>query len=63
MGFKESVKEFFIEMWRVLKITKKPGKEEYKMMLKITALGTLAVGAVGFVIYIVNIILKSYTGI
>lgn len=36
---------------RVLKMARKPTNEEYEKTSKITALGILAVGALGFAIY------------
>jgi len=37
---------------RVLKMARKPTNEEYKKTAKITGLGILVIGAIGFVIYI-----------
>ncbi|MFA6462123.1 MAG: protein translocase SEC61 complex subunit gamma [Candidatus Woesearchaeota archaeon] len=48
------VKRFFKECMRVIHITKKPSKEEYKNTLKITALGTAIIGALGFLIFILK---------
>jgi protein transport protein SEC61 subunit gamma-like protein len=38
---------------RVLKMARKPTNEEYEKTAKITGAGILAVGALGFVIYII----------
>ena len=38
---------------RVLKMARKPTNEEYEKTAKITGLGILAVGALGFMIYII----------
>jgi protein transport protein SEC61 subunit gamma-like protein len=38
---------------RVLKMARKPTNEEYEKTAKITALGIIAVGALGFVIYMI----------
>lgn len=38
---------------RVLKMARKPTNEEYEKTSKITALGILAVGALGFAIYMI----------
>jgi protein transport protein SEC61 subunit gamma-like protein len=38
---------------RVLKMARKPTNEEYEKTAKITAAGILAVGALGFTIYII----------
>ncbi len=39
---------------RVLKMARKPTNEEYEKTSKITGLGILLVGAVGFTIYIIK---------
>ncbi|MBS3163007.1 protein translocase SEC61 complex subunit gamma [Candidatus Woesearchaeota archaeon] len=45
-------KSFIKECIRVFQITKKPSKDEYKAIVKVTALGILIVGALGFIISI-----------
>lgn len=57
MSFKEKVKEnwiklksFIKESIRILKITKKPNKEEFKVIVKISGLGILLIGMTGFII-------------
>ena len=37
---------------RVLKLTKKPSREEFLTIAKVAGLGILAIGFVGFIIYI-----------
>lgn len=39
---------------RVLKMARKPTDEEYSRTVKITGTGILAIGAVGFLIYIIR---------
>lgn len=46
------VKRFIKETIRVLRITKKPDKEEYKSTVKVTALGAAIIGAIGFVLFL-----------
>ncbi|MEK6937699.1 MAG: protein translocase SEC61 complex subunit gamma [Nanoarchaeota archaeon] len=48
------VKRFIRECIRVIHVTKKPSKEEYKNTLKITALGTAIIGALGFLIFLLK---------
>jgi len=48
---------FLKEAYRVLRITKKPTKEEYKMVAKVTGLGILVIGALGFIIATVGLLL------
>lgn len=50
MAFKEFVRESI----RVLKITKKPTKEEFKSIVKVTGIGILIIGMIGFVIQLVR---------
>lgn len=57
MPFKEKVKEnwiklksFIKESIRILKITKKPNKEEFKVIVKISGLGIILIGMTGFII-------------
>jgi len=46
MGFKSFLKE----CRRVLKVTKKPSKQEFGVIVKISGLGILAIGLIGFVL-------------
>ena len=48
------------EYARVLRITKKPSKEEYKSIVKASALGMVIIGLVGFVIHMVSQALTLY---
>ena len=41
------------EYRRVLKITKKPTKDEFKTIVKISGLGILAIGFIGFLIQMI----------
>jgi protein transport protein SEC61 subunit gamma-like protein len=53
-GYKESklrkVKNFLKECRRILKVTKKPSREEYKTIVKVSAIGMGIVGLLGFLI-------------
>ena len=46
----QKFKSFLIECRRVWQITKKPTKEELKTIVKVTGIGILIIGALGFVI-------------
>jgi len=46
------LKSFYRECIRVLKITRKPNKEEYKTIVKITSLGILIIGLIGFILLV-----------
>ncbi len=43
----------FRDYKRVFSITKKPKMEEFKMISKVTALGTLLIGAIGFAVFMI----------
>ncbi len=54
-----SAKSFIIECKRVLMLTKKPSKEEFKTIVKVTAAGLALIGLLGFII---NMAGKLVTG-
>ncbi|MDP2749540.1 MAG: protein translocase SEC61 complex subunit gamma [Nanoarchaeota archaeon] len=54
-----SLKEFWEECKRVLKVTKKPDRQELSMVVKVTGLGMLIIGMVGFLITLLNKFLLS----
>ena len=41
------------EWRRVYRITKKPGKEEYVSIVKVTGLGIIIIGLIGFAIFLI----------
>jgi len=47
------LKSFILECKRVFRITKKPSKEEYKGIVKISAIGIAVIGILGFIIQII----------
>ncbi len=53
------LKRFFKECMRVLRVTKKPDWEEFKLLVKITGAGLLVIGAIGFLIFIVDKLLTA----
>lgn len=48
------VKKFLKETLRVIRITKKPNREEYITLTKVTGLGIAILGLLGFVIFIIK---------
>jgi len=52
------IKSFFIESKRVLRITKKPSMEEFKITLKVTGIGLLIIGLIGFLIQVTYLLIK-----
>ena len=54
MNVQENIDKFIKDSKRVLKVSRKPDKEEYFELAKISALGVLVVGAIGFVIVLLG---------
>lgn len=48
------IKSFYNECVRVFKITKKPTKEEFKAIVKVSGLGILLIGLIGFIIHFID---------
>lgn len=46
----KKAKRFYLECLRVLKVTKKPTGDEFKTIVKVSGLGILIIGFVGFLI-------------
>jgi len=47
---KEKITSFYLQCVRVWHLLKKPTNEEFKAIAKVSALGILAIGAVGFIV-------------
>jgi len=50
------LKSFINECIRVLRVTKKPDKVEFTTIVKVSGLGILIIGLVGFVIQMVRVL-------
>ena len=48
----QRLKSFSLECLRVLKVTKKPTKEEFKIIVKVSAIGILFIGVIGFIVHV-----------
>jgi protein transport protein SEC61 subunit gamma-like protein len=48
------IKNYVIECRRVLKVTKKPTNTEFKTIVKVSGLGMIIVGLLGFLIVLVK---------
>jgi protein transport protein SEC61 subunit gamma-like protein len=53
MDIKTNTKSFIVKCGRVWKIMRKPTTEEYKVVSKVSILGLLAIGLLGFAISLV----------
>ena len=52
-------KRYIMQCRRVLRITQKPNMEEFKSIVKITGIGMLAIGFIGFLVIIAAHYLKT----
>ncbi|MFB6203752.1 MAG: protein translocase SEC61 complex subunit gamma [Candidatus Nanohaloarchaea archaeon] len=59
-GLKNEVLDRLREYRRVLKISEKPDREEFEMSAKITGVGILLIGAIGFIFYLLANLLPQY---
>ncbi len=48
------IKNYVLHCWRVLQVTKKPDKFEYKTVVKASGLGIAVIGLIGFLFHMVN---------
>ena len=53
-NWQSKVKRFIKETIRVIRVTKKPGKTEYISIVKVTGIGILAIGLLGFLIFLIK---------
>jgi protein transport protein SEC61 subunit gamma-like protein len=56
----ESVGQAIRAHLRVLKLTKKPSREEFLTIAKVAGVGILAVGAIGFIVYVLLTMLPQW---
>ena len=59
MPIKAKLKKRLKEYGRVLRITKKPGVEEFKSIAKVTAIGLLLIGLIGFLMHLAAVFIKG----
>ena len=50
MNIKETTSDFIKQSKRVLKVARKPDREEYFNFSKVTAIGIAVIGVIGFII-------------
>ena len=53
----QKFKNYITECRRVLRVTKKPTNEEFKAIVKVSGLGILVIGAIGFLVQLIEIML------
>ncbi|MDA1196861.1 MAG: protein translocase SEC61 complex subunit gamma [Nanoarchaeota archaeon] len=49
------MKSFMYECLRVLKVTKRPDRKEFGVIVKVSGLGMLLIGLIGFTIQMIKI--------
>jgi protein transport protein SEC61 subunit gamma-like protein len=52
------LKSFIIQCKRVFKVTRKPGREEFMVIVKVSAIGILIIGFIGFIINMIGQFVK-----
>lgn len=57
-NWKRAFQKKMAEWRRVLKITRKPDREEFSMSAKVTGAGILIIGAIGFAIYFLATVIE-----
>ncbi len=55
----ENLKKFITECKRVLRITKKPDREEFLTIVKISSIGMGLIGLIGFIVFFIKHILTK----
>jgi len=55
--WKVKLKSFLGECVRVLRITKKPDAVEFKTIVKVSGLGILIIGSIGFIVTMTKLLL------
>ena len=51
------IRRFATQCIRVLKITKRPDKDEYRMLVKVSGLGIAVIGMIGFLLHVIWVLL------
>ena len=54
MSWKDAIKNYVAECYRVLLVTKKPDRTEFKTVVKVSGLGILVIGLIGFILHLLN---------
>jgi len=58
VSIKGKIRRFVTQCVRVLKITKRPDRDEYRMLVKVSGLGIAVIGIIGFLLHVIWILLK-----
>ena len=55
----ERLKTFYNECIRVIRVTKKPDRQEFTTIVKVSGTGMLAMGLIGFIISMIATFIKG----
>jgi protein transport protein SEC61 subunit gamma-like protein len=59
----ESISNSLKQYGRILKLTRKPSMEEFTTISKVAGLGIILIGIIGFVIYLVMVLIPTALGL
>ncbi len=57
------IRSFFSSAAKLLKLAKKPGREELWLSIKICFLGIVVIGIVGFIVKFISATLQAWSGV
>jgi protein transport protein SEC61 subunit gamma-like protein len=57
---RQRASRFVTQCIRVLKVTRKPNKTEFRTLVKISGLGIAVIGAIGFVLHLLKTLLFPF---
>jgi len=57
---KERTRSWISEYTRVLKLAKKPGRKEYSLTSKVTGIGIVIIGIIGYFIKYFSVIIQNF---
>jgi len=57
------IRSFFSSAAKLLKLAKKPGRDELWLSIKICFLGIIVIGVVGFIIKFISATLQAWSGV
>lgn len=53
----QRLKRYIVECKRVVTVTKKPTNFEFKSIVKVSGLGIILIGAIGFLVHLIEMLL------
>jgi len=52
-SFKSKARRFLVQCARVLRVTRKPDRAEFSMLVKVSGLGIAVIGVIGFLLHLI----------